>query len=236
MTCRYCNAEVAPSARFCTNCRGDLSIFDKCVNCGELIDKGTSVCPYCGTRQPQKRHNRQNDSKMLKWILGCVLLLGILCVRYYLIGVGDSTQTIRGTEEMEAKRHVYVLAKGVTVGISVYESFKANSKYDNKVHKIHMRSMSMKDKDAFIDKAEIERNKVIGGNVGAAVGAAAGAALGCILGPSGAVAGGWFGSMVGEWVGNGIGGLFGGNRSEKYDRRAHVDGNLLVTDDNLNCV
>ena len=56
MTCRYCNAEVAPSARFCTNCRGDLSIFDKCVNCGELIDKGTSVCPYCGTRQPQKRH------------------------------------------------------------------------------------------------------------------------------------------------------------------------------------
>ena len=33
-----------------------------------------------------------------------------------------------------------------------------------------------------------------------------------------------------------MGGLFGGNHSEKYDRRAHVDGNLLVTDDNLNCV
>lgn len=229
MKCRYCNAEVKPNVRYCATCGGDLSKFDKCANCGEFIDKGTSVCPYCGTKQTQIRPNRHNNSKLLKWIFGCVLLVGIVCVRYFLIGVGDSTQAIIGTDDMEVKRHAYVLVKGVTVGTSVYESFQANSMYDKEMAEIRKMNMSGKDKDTLRDKTEIERNKILGGSAGSVVGTAAGAALGSLLGPPGAVAGGWLGSMVGELVGNGIGGLFGGNRSEKYEKLSHVSGGLIVT-------
>lgn len=51
MRCKYCNAEVSPIARYCSKCGGDLSIFDKCVSCGEYIDKGSSTCPLCGAPQ-----------------------------------------------------------------------------------------------------------------------------------------------------------------------------------------
>lgn len=81
MKCKYCNAEVTPNARFCTTCGGDLSKFDKCVNCGEFIDKGKSTCPHCGTQQPheEKVEVKVNGSK--KWLL-------ILPIIVLLVGVG----------------------------------------------------------------------------------------------------------------------------------------------------
>ncbi len=233
MKCRYCNAEVKPNVRYCATCGGDLSKFDKCANCGELIDKGISVCPYCGTKQLEKKHDRQNDSKLLKWIWGCVLLFVILCVRYFLFGVGDSTQAIRGTDDMEVKRHAYVLVRGVTVLSSVMDGLEAKSIYDKQLTEINRANMSGKEKAIANDKAEKKRNKIIGGSVGSIVVTAAGAALGSVLGPFGAVAGGWLGSMVGEWVGDGMGGLFGGNRSEKYEKIAHNAKCLIVTGNNL---
>ena len=78
MKCKYCNAEVQPNARFCTSCGGDLSKFDKCVNCGEFIDKGESTCPHCGTEQPQLVQPQKSGSKTWLWIVVAILLLGIL--------------------------------------------------------------------------------------------------------------------------------------------------------------
>ena len=78
MKCKYCNAEVAPNARFCTSCGGDLSKFDKCVNCGEYIDKGASTCPHCGTEQPQLVQPQKSGSKKWLWIIGAIILLCIL--------------------------------------------------------------------------------------------------------------------------------------------------------------
>ena len=71
MKCKYCNAEVQPNARFCTSCGGDLSKFDKCVNCGEFIDKGESTCPHCRTEQPQPVLSEKGGSK--KWLLIIVI-------------------------------------------------------------------------------------------------------------------------------------------------------------------
>lgn len=78
MKCKYCNAEVQPNTRFCTSCGGDLSKFDKCVNCGEFIDKGESTCPHCGTEQPQPVLSEKGGSKKWLLIIVAVLLLGIL--------------------------------------------------------------------------------------------------------------------------------------------------------------
>ena len=78
MKCKYCNAEVAPNARFCTTCGGDLSKFDKCVNCGEYIDKGISVCPHCRTEQPHEEKVEVEKSSSKKWLL--VLPLIVLLV------------------------------------------------------------------------------------------------------------------------------------------------------------
>lgn len=68
MKCKYCNAEVAQNARFCTTCGKDLSIFDKCVNCGELIERNESICPYCGTEQPHEEQFEQDRSRSKKWL------------------------------------------------------------------------------------------------------------------------------------------------------------------------
>ena len=83
MKCKYCNAEVAPNARFCTTCGGDLSKFDKCVNCGELLDNDTVFCPHCGAEQPRKEPKETASSK--KWLWGVVglFLIGLVGGGYY---------------------------------------------------------------------------------------------------------------------------------------------------------
>lgn len=78
MKCKYCNAEVLPNAKFCTTCGGDLSKFDKCISCGEFIDKGASTCPHCGAEQLQIVQPQEGSSKKWLWIVGAILLLGIL--------------------------------------------------------------------------------------------------------------------------------------------------------------
>lgn len=80
MKCKYCNAEVLPNAKFCTTCGGDLSKFDKCISCGEFIDKGASTCPHCGAEQLQIVQPQEGSSKKWLWIIGAILLLGILGV------------------------------------------------------------------------------------------------------------------------------------------------------------
>lgn len=82
MKCKYCNAEVAQNARFCTTCGKDLSIFDKCVNCGELIESNESVCPHCGAEQPPQKEVERNRAK--KWL--CFVLIVVVVLT--LIGGG----------------------------------------------------------------------------------------------------------------------------------------------------
>lgn len=81
MKCKYCNADVEQNARFCTTCGKDLSVFDKCVSCGELIDKGTSVCPYCGREQPEVVE--QTSSKKWIWAIVGILLIALIGGGYY---------------------------------------------------------------------------------------------------------------------------------------------------------
>ena len=84
MKCKYCNAEVAPNAIFCTVCGGDLSKLDKCVNCGEFIDKGAMVCPHCGTEQPQFVSTQKGSSeKRLRMALFGVLIAGAIAGGIY---------------------------------------------------------------------------------------------------------------------------------------------------------
>ena len=83
MKCKFCYADVEQNARFCTTCGKDLSVFDKCVSCGELIDKGTSVCPYCGTEQPEVEE--QTSSKKLIWAIVGVLLVAVIGGGYYFL-------------------------------------------------------------------------------------------------------------------------------------------------------
>lgn len=78
MKCKYCNAEVQPNVRFCTTCGGDLSKFDKCVNCGEFIDKGISICPNCGAEQHNKDVAERTGSKKWMWAIIAVILLAII--------------------------------------------------------------------------------------------------------------------------------------------------------------
>ncbi len=111
MKCKFCRAEIEHDAQFCTNCGKDLSIFDKCVKCGELLDSDTVFCPYCGTEQP--RHEDLEDSeesssykKIFVAVLG-VLLLGGLC--YYLSSrssidnIGDTNKSIVETSVTKSK-------------------------------------------------------------------------------------------------------------------------------------
>lgn len=83
MKCKFCYADVEQNARFCTTCGKDLSVFDKCVSCGELIDKGTSVCPYCGTEQP-KVEEQTSSKKLIGAIVG-VLLVALIGGGYYFL-------------------------------------------------------------------------------------------------------------------------------------------------------
>ena len=103
MKCRYCNAEVAPNAKFCTTCGGDLSKFDKCVSCGEYIDKGITKCPHCGAEQPQiVQHQEGSPSKGL-WIIGTILLLGILGGGgyYFLNNMDGNHSYVQETDSIE---------------------------------------------------------------------------------------------------------------------------------------
>ena len=87
MKCKYCNADVEQNARFCTTCGKDLSIFDKCIGCGELIDKGTLVCPYCGREQPEVVE--QTSSKKWIWAVVCVLLVALIGGGYYYLSQNE---------------------------------------------------------------------------------------------------------------------------------------------------
>ena len=95
MKCKYCNAEVAPNARFCTTCGGDLSKLDKCINCGEFIEKGESVCPHCGTEQPVRLAEAKTSSKNWLWvILSLILLAAIIGSGYYFYDMNSGNKML----------------------------------------------------------------------------------------------------------------------------------------------
>ena len=98
MKCKYCNAEVAPNTRFCTTCGADLSKLDKCVNCGELIDREAMTCPHCGTGQPREEKVEVERNCSKKWLLLLPLIaLVVGAGTWYFFSdgfsFGDSTQT-----------------------------------------------------------------------------------------------------------------------------------------------
>jgi ribosomal protein L32 len=47
--CPHCNAETAPSAKFCDNCGQKLTMPVACPKCGAESERGTKFCPECGT-------------------------------------------------------------------------------------------------------------------------------------------------------------------------------------------
>lgn len=95
MKCKYCNAEVAPNARFCTTCGGDLSKLDKCVNCGEFIEKAESVCPHCGTEQPVRLAEAKTSSRKWLWvILSLILLAAIIGGGYYFYDMNSGNKML----------------------------------------------------------------------------------------------------------------------------------------------
>lgn len=140
MKCKYCNAEVAPNARFCTSCGGDLSKFDKCVNCGEFIDKGESTCPHCGTEQPQLVQPQKSGSKTWLWIVVAILLLGILGSGGYLfLSNKDGKHTFVQETDSIAE-----------IDDSVEPSTSAAAK--EFLERMYKDYYKLEDKDAFINK------------------------------------------------------------------------------------
>lgn len=85
MKCKYCHADIERGAQFCTSCGKDLSVFDKCVNCGELLEKDTRHCPYCGTEQPHKEVAEPKGSKKWIWAVACILLLCVIGGGFYFL-------------------------------------------------------------------------------------------------------------------------------------------------------
>lgn len=155
MKCKYCNAEVQPNARFCTSCGGDLSKFDKCVNCGEFIDKGESTCPHCGTEQPQLVLSEEGGSNKWLLILGIILILGILGgAGYYFMSnkgngsvetdsiaeIGDSVELTTSADAKEFLERMYKDKQEVEVFLNKYFTKEAMQKlyvesdYDEDYH------------------------------------------------------------------------------------------------------
>ena len=48
MKCCYCDAELAPNAKFCRHCGKKVAIF--CSNCGSQLADDAIYCPDCGTK------------------------------------------------------------------------------------------------------------------------------------------------------------------------------------------
>ena len=139
MKCKYCNAEVAQNARFCTTCGKDLSIFDKCVSCGELLEREEAVCPHCGTEQPSKNIPVSASSKKWLWIIVAVLLLGVIGSYFFLNGNSMKSQpAIVDTDSIE---EVVDSEEGV-LDIQSVEGIKA------RLTEILAKGMSMSEKDA----------------------------------------------------------------------------------------
>ena len=60
--CKWCGAQIASNARFCTNCGACTApaqdpLVRYCRNCGRQINAGTGLCPTCGqSTRPQAAH------------------------------------------------------------------------------------------------------------------------------------------------------------------------------------
>lgn len=138
MKCKYCNAEVQPNARFCTSCGGDLSKFDKCVSCGEFIDKGESTCPHCGTEQPQHVQPPKGNSKMWLWIIVAILLLGILGGGgyYFLSNKDKSPSFVQETDSI------------AEIGDSIISDIQSVEGIKSRLTDILSKALHMQDNDA----------------------------------------------------------------------------------------
>lgn len=103
MKCKYCNAEVAQNARFCTTCGKDLSIFDKCVNCGELIESNESVCPHCGAEQPPQKEVERNRAKKWLWfVLIVVVVLTLIGGGYWFYSQAPTANQPQASAETDS--------------------------------------------------------------------------------------------------------------------------------------
>lgn len=91
MKCKYCNSDIEQDAQFCTNCGKDLSKFNKCIKCGELLDDKTDFCPYCGTEQPHEVVVDEEKVSSKKWIWAIigVLLVALIGGGYYFLSQNE---------------------------------------------------------------------------------------------------------------------------------------------------
>lgn len=168
MKCKYCNAEVAPNARFCTTCGGDLSKLDKCARCGEFIEKSESVCPHCGTEQPQIIQRESGSKKGIWIILAIVLLCVIGGAGYYFfdksggrnsyVAASDTIELDADSEEREYDIHS---VDGIKVRLTEILSEALKMQDGDAIH-----SFFSMEYQKLYDKVEEFDNAGLGGEIG----------------------------------------------------------------------
>lgn len=84
------------------------------------------------------------------------------------------------------------------LGLSAYQGFSAQGKYNNTVNEINNSNMSDAEKAKALENARIDRNSEVGGAVGQGVGSVLGTFF---FGPLGGMIGGAVGKFAGEFIG-----------------------------------
>ena len=60
MKCCYCDAELAPNAKFCRRCGKKVATF--CSECGTELEGDAKFCPRCGTKVEEiKEKDKKSD-------------------------------------------------------------------------------------------------------------------------------------------------------------------------------
>jgi len=84
------------------------------------------------------------------------------------------------------------------LGLSAYQGFSAQGKYNDRINEINNSNMSQADKTKALEQARIDRNSEVGGAVGQGVGTVLGTFF---FGPLGGMIGGAVGKFAGEFIG-----------------------------------
>lgn len=79
LVCKKCNTINEESNTSCSKCGEPMYEVYDCHNCGEIIEKDTVFCPYCGSRRLVEL---KSFNKVLKWVflsqLAMVVIQGII--------------------------------------------------------------------------------------------------------------------------------------------------------------